>query len=177
MFGDNLLICPVLEPMYYTNEYEYPMAERKERVCYLPKGCDWIDYFSGEEFTGGQYITRETPIDIMPIFVKKGAILFKKQGMQHTFDKENDPVIIEIWNGASTECVSENVLYEDEGEGYGFEKGEYSLIKFSCDGKILTIGKREGTYNGMQNKRIFTVRNGKDTVDVAYDGTEVIVEL
>ena len=177
MFGDNLLICPVLEPMYYTNEYEYPMAERKERVCYLPKGCDWIDYFSGEEFTGGQYITRETPIDIMPIFVKKGAILFKKQGMQHTFDKENDPVIIEIWNGASTECVSENVLYEDEGEGYGFEKGEYSLIKFSCDGKILTIGKREGKYNGMQNKRIFTVRNGKDTVDVAYDGSEVIVEL
>lgn len=176
MLGDILLICPVLEPMYYTNEYGYPMAEKKERECYLPKGTDFIYYWSGEKYTGGQYVKVETPIDIMPIFVKSGSILFKKYGMQHVFDKESDPVNVEII-GEPKNGKTEVILYEDEGEGYGYENGEYSEIPFTYDGKVLTIGKRAGSFNGMQDERNFVIKHEGSQKEITYKGEEITVLL
>jgi len=176
MLGEELMVCPVLEPMYYTNEYEYPLDDKKERVCYLPEGTDWIDYWTKEVFSGGQYITKETPIDIMPIFVKAGSILLKKEGMQHVFDKEDSPVIIEVYNIGKNIC-GESLLYEDEGEGYEYENGKYSEIIISHDGKTLTIGKRTGSFDNMPITRLFYVRcNGKEH-EVAYSGEEIKIEL
>eukprot|EP00831_Metopus_contortus_P018861 TRINITY_DN18077_c0_g1_i5.p1 TRINITY_DN18077_c0_g1~~TRINITY_DN18077_c0_g1_i5.p1 ORF type:complete len:212 (-),score=29.76 TRINITY_DN18077_c0_g1_i5:35-670(-) len=42
--GDNILIAPVLEQGV------------KNRMVYLPEGNNWIDYWTKEEFVGGQYI-------------------------------------------------------------------------------------------------------------------------
>ena len=46
-------------------------------------------------------------------------------------------------------------LYEDAGEGYGYEKGEYALTGFSysdSEGKLL-ISEREGTFPGLVSER------------------------
>ena len=177
MFGEYLLICPVLEPMYHTNEYGYPLAEKKVRKCYLPAGTKWINYHNGEVYEGGQYVTVEAPLDTMPIFVKNGAILYKKENMQHAFDKEDEPLIVEIWKDAEGYADSSTVLYEDEGEGYGYENGEYSQIEFRIKGESLSIGKRAGSFKGMQEQRVFIIRcNGTDK-EINYCGEEIIVSL
>lgn len=176
MLGESIMVCPVLEPMYYTNEYGFPMAENKERKCYLPNGTEWVDYWTGDVYSGGQFITKEAPIDIMPIYIKAGSIIFKKYGMQHVFDKENEPVIVELFGKPDSKAM-EAVLYEDEGEGYKYEEGEYSEIVFSFDGEKLVIGEREGSYSDMVRDRVFVVKyNGKEK-EVHYSGNKVEISL
>ena len=71
-------------------------------------------------------------------------------------------------------------LYEDEGDGYNYERGMYSTItfKWSDRSRTMTIGQRQGSYPGMLQQRQFTfvLPNGtQKTVD--YQGAEVKVNL
>ncbi len=57
MFGDRYLVAPVLE------------AGMKSRQVYLPEGS-WKDIHNGQVYPGGQTITRETPLEELPVFEK-----------------------------------------------------------------------------------------------------------
>lgn len=60
MFGSELLISPVMEEGV------------RERSVYLPIGAVWVDAFSRKEYEGGQTITVTAPIEVIPVFTKKG---------------------------------------------------------------------------------------------------------
>ena len=60
-FGDDVLVAPIFE------------AGATERKVYLPAGTAWIDAESGECYDGGQSVTVPAPIDVIPVFVRKGA--------------------------------------------------------------------------------------------------------
>ena len=64
----------------------------------------------------------------------------------------------------------EFVLYEDEGDGYNYEKGAYTTIsiKWNDRTQTLTIGERQGQYKDMLQQRRFTV--------VTPDGKQQAVE-
>ncbi|MCR4578229.1 MAG: hypothetical protein K5784_10035 [Clostridiales bacterium] len=65
LFGDSLLIAPVLKPM----------KKSRIRKIYLPKGV-WFDYFSREKFVScGEWIEKRIELSTLPIFVKEGAVL------------------------------------------------------------------------------------------------------
>lgn len=65
LFGDNLLIAPVLKPLSKTNE----------RRIYLPRGV-WYDYFTRERIeSNGMWISRKVDLKTMPIYVKEGTTL------------------------------------------------------------------------------------------------------
>ncbi|HZJ57825.1 MAG TPA: TIM-barrel domain-containing protein, partial [Clostridia bacterium] len=66
MFGPDLLVAPVM----------YSKIEKRE--VYLPKDTQWEDAWTGKVFEGGQTIDVATPIDIIPLFIKKGANLVLK---------------------------------------------------------------------------------------------------
>ncbi len=59
MFGDAILVAPVLH------------AGEKQRDVYLPVGSDWINVYTNDMISGGQTISTETPIDKLPVFVRK----------------------------------------------------------------------------------------------------------
>ena len=69
-------------------------------------------------------------------------------------------------------------LYEDEGDGYNYEKGVYTTIPMTWNDKqrALTIGDRQGSYPGMIQQRRFTVvfPDGSSQ-EVSYDGKETVV--
>ena len=50
-------------------------------------------------------------------------------------------------------------LYEDDGLTYGYEKGAFSRIPLRWDdaARTLTIGRREGSFPGMLERRRFEV--------------------
>ncbi len=49
MFGPALLVCPVTEPMYYS-ENGIPLKKTdRSRKIYLPAGTDWYDMRTGEK--------------------------------------------------------------------------------------------------------------------------------
>jgi alpha-D-xyloside xylohydrolase len=63
MFGPDLLAAPVLE------------LHARKRSVYLPAGAKWTYCHSGQEYAGGQTITVDTPLDIIPLFTRDGAKL------------------------------------------------------------------------------------------------------
>ena len=72
------------------------------------------------------------------------------------------------------------VLYEDEGDSYNYEKGQYATITFDWNdkGRTLTIGARRGSYPGMLQSRTFTVvlPDGRQKT-VNYNGAKTTVRF
>ncbi|MEM1676955.1 MAG: glycoside hydrolase family 31 protein [Nitrososphaerota archaeon] len=61
MFGSDILVAPVYE------------KGAKVRHIYLPKGTRWIDAWTDEMHEGGQWIKRETPLEIIPLYLREGS--------------------------------------------------------------------------------------------------------
>lgn len=154
MFGKSLLVCPVTKPMYNKDGKE-DYSVTKSREVYLPKGSEWVDFWTGEKMGGGQKISKETPLDIIPLYVKAGSILPFGPKVQYATEKTWDNLEIRVYEGANGEFT----LYEDENDNYNYEKGAYSTITFKWDNakKTLTIGERKGSFPGMLNQRKFNV--------------------
>ena len=143
MFGKSLLVAPVTK------------AQAKQWTVYLPESSDWYDFWTGEKYNGGQYIEKEAPIDIIPLYVKAGSIVPFGPKVQYAAEKKWDNLEIRIYEGADGEFT----LYEDENDNYNYEKGMYSTIEFKwIDAKrTLKIGERKGKFNGMLNNRNFQI--------------------
>jgi len=62
LFGEALLVAPVLEP------------GQTARHVYLPHGT-WVDWATGERHAGGQFITSAAPLDRIPIFARGGRVI------------------------------------------------------------------------------------------------------
>lgn len=194
MFGKSFLVCPVTAPMYTKNVVDgkdttkvEDFGKIKSENVYLPKGSDWIDFWTGEKHDGGKTINKEVPIGIIPLFVKAGSIIPIGPEVQYAEEKKWDNLEIKIYPGADGEFV----LYEDENDNYNYENGIYSTITFRWDDSktTLTIGERKGSFPGMLNERKFCVikvseKNGigmyppknYDKV-VSYDGKKTVVKL
>ncbi|MCW8848881.1 MAG: DUF5110 domain-containing protein, partial [Melioribacteraceae bacterium] len=194
MFGKSILVAPVVKQMYSksivinsdTSSVE-DFNKIKTDDIYLPKGTDWIDFWSGEKFTGGQTVTKETPIDIIPLYVKSGSIIPIGPEVQYATEKKWDDLEIRIYQGLDGTFT----LYEDENDNYNYEKGSYSTILLSWDEseQTLTIGERNGSFPGMLSNRKFKiVRVGKfkgigmEKVEkydkeISYEGKEIKVRF
>ena len=61
MFGPDILVAPVTE------------QGATSRRIYLPKGADWIEYTTQQNFTGGQWYQAEAPLERIPVYQRKGV--------------------------------------------------------------------------------------------------------
>lgn len=120
MVGDEILVCPVTEPMFYDKAGKEINNNKRKADVYLPLGTEWYDYFTGKKYAGGQVIEADAPIDHIPVFVKAGSIIPEKEG---------EEVVAHIYPGNS--AVYE--LFEDSGEGYSVESGDYSVTTITWD--------------------------------------------
>lgn len=157
-FGASVMVAPVLKSMYVTraNDKETESySEIKSREVYLPAGSVWYDFWTGEKLQGGKTVSKQAPIDIMPLYVKAGAILPFGPDVQYSTQKKWDKLEIRIYRGADGKFV----LYEDENDNYNYEKGMYATIAFEWNDKnnTLTIGQRNGKFPGMLNSRTFNI--------------------
>jgi alpha-D-xyloside xylohydrolase len=112
MLGHALLVCPVLEKGV------------NSRQVYLPSGADWFDFHTGERYDGGQWITADAPINVIPLYARAGSILPLGPVKQYAMEATDQPLTLRIYAGA--DCAFD--LYEDAGDGYGYEKGEYAWL-------------------------------------------------
>ena len=148
------------------------------RSLYLPDNSTWFDYWTNERHEGGQTVTKEAPIDIIPLYVKAGSIVpFTVEKVQYATEKPWNRLEIKVYPGADGKFV----LYEDEFDNYNYEKGKYTEIPFTWDdaAKTLTIGERTGEYNGMIGKRTFVVKvAGENTQkNVRYTGKKTTIKF
>ncbi|MBV6428923.1 MAG: hypothetical protein KIPDCIKN_03460 [Haliscomenobacter sp.] len=162
LFGQSLLIAPVTQPMYIKQvvqnrdtSYVEDFQTVKTKETYLPSGADWYDFWTGEKQEGGKQVSKETPLDILPIYVKAGSILPIGPEVQFAEEKKWDHLEIRVYPGANGQFV----LYEDENDHYHYEKGAFSTIAFDWNNnrKTLTIQDRAGSFPGMLQNRTFHI--------------------
>ena len=198
MFGRCILAAPIVDPQYTEEKIvkedamtgwdrkdvrgkmedgrSVDWSVSKSVVKYLPKGALWYDFWTNKTYKGGQNITFETSFDRVPMFIRAGSILPLGPEMQYVGEKAWDNLEIRVYPGADGDFT----LYEDEGDGYNYEKGIYTTITFHWNNKsrTLTIGNRKGEYPGMLKTRRFTiVLPDGTTTTIDYDGTSKSVNL
>jgi alpha-D-xyloside xylohydrolase len=141
--------------MYYDSGSVALADVPKRRSVYLPEEANWVDFWTGRRWTGGQTVEADAPLDILPLFIREGSIV-PLAPLHPNTDLPADAVLdIRVYWGASSTFV----LYEDAGDGYGYERGEYSTITIAWDDPTATIvfGERQGQYPGMAATRVFRV--------------------
>ncbi|RYD69259.1 MAG: DUF5110 domain-containing protein, partial [Sphingobacteriales bacterium] len=188
MFGKSILVSPVTMPMYVkatANGKDSSMIEdfssTKTKETYLPVSADWYDYWTEEKISGGKRVIKETPLDIIPLYIKAGSIIPFGPPVQYATEKNWDNLEIRIYPGADGKFV----LYEDENDNYNYEKGIYSTIRFDWNDKkkTLTINDRNGSFPGMLQSRKFNIvmagsENSLTTSkSVTYIGKKLITKL
>ena len=197
MFGRSILAAPIVNPQYTeekiirtdamtgwnrqnatdgSNNGAIDFTATKTATKYLPKGATWYDFWTGKYYAGGQDVTLETSLDRVPMFVRAGSILPLGPEMQYVGEKAWDNLELRVYPGANGDFT----LYEDEGDNYNYEKGQYATIAFHWNDKTrtLTIDERKGNYPGMLTKRQFTIvtPDGKQQV-VNYEGMQKQVRI
>ena len=196
LFGHNILAAPIVNAQYTEEKImrtdamtgwdrqevaqklseSVDFSENKTAVKYLPAGADWYYYWTEEKYKGGQDVEIVTAFDEVPMFVRAGSIMPYAPVMQYAEESKWDNLDIVVYPGADAEFV----LYEDEGDNYNYEQGQYSTITFKWNDKSgeLTIGDVQGSFPGMLTSRKFNVRVvGKDGVNVVeYAGKSVTVK-
>ena len=197
MFGRSILACPIVKAQYTEEKIirtdamtgwdrqdnsggetvgHIDWSATKTTTKYLPKGTAWYYFWTGKRYSGGQTVTLETTLDCVPMFVRAGSILPLGPEMQYVGEKVWDNLELRIYPGADGSFT----LYEDEGDGYNYEKGIYSTIAMQWNDRTrtLTIGERQGSFPGMLNQRLFTIvlpDGSQQQVD--YDGQKKQIKL
>ncbi|MDP5060800.1 MAG: glycoside hydrolase family 31 protein [Maribacter sp.] len=133
IFGDKILVCPIQEP------------NAQGRRMYIPRG-EWYDFWTNEHVTGGKEKWVAAEIDMLPIFVKAGAIIPKYPIQQYVGEKKIEELVLEVYY---KEGIESSEVYEDSDDGYDYKKGRYSLSNYKLTGKenSLTIQLfKDGTF-------------------------------
>jgi len=118
-FGKELLVAPVVKKGAVTKQV------------YLPEG-EWIDFNDGHtSYEGGQVITYKAPLNIVPLFVKKGSIIPMMPVMQYIHEKKSFPICFEIFP-ANENGKASFELYEDDGESLDYQKDIFLKTNIVC---------------------------------------------
>lgn len=133
LFGESMMICPVTD------------KGALSRPVYFPAGR-WVDFWTGERIEGRQYKSFLTPIDIMPIFIKEGAIIPRQPAMQWVGEKPADVITLSVFPSERSTFD----LYEDDGVSDAYKQGDYAITHIEStlqDGAWqLVIGRPEGAF-------------------------------
>jgi len=147
--GDQFLLGPAL---MVAPVYEYGARSRE---VYFPEGRGWYDFYTGKHMDGGQRQTVAAPYERIPLYVPEGSILPVGPVVQYAQESANAEITLYVYIGHDGSFT----LYNDEGVNYNYEKGSYATIPLTwneAEGK-LTIGDREGKYEGMPEHRSFRI--------------------
>ncbi len=156
MFGDELLVAPVLWPGDTTRSLRLPAGE-------------WYDYWTNRRIVGGKQITVAAPVERLPIFVKAGSTLPTQNVVQFSDENPANPMTLTVYPGAN----ASSRYYEDDGISFDYQRGVYLRREFiqrsDAAGTTLTLTKAEGSY--VPSRRLLTIR----FVDVGARPTHVKV--
>ena len=181
LFGRSLLVAPVVEALYTPEKIQKEVTAdwmaKKTYDVYLPQGTQWYDYWTNERLEGGQTVNADGTLAHCPVYVKAGSILplCKKEVMNANI-ADWQTLDLLVYPGADAVFT----LYEDEGDNYNYEQGAYSTITLQWNDRkrMLTIGKREGSFKGMLENRTFRIQlPGGDVKTVEYNGSKAEVKF
>jgi alpha-D-xyloside xylohydrolase len=171
MYGPAFLVSPVTT------------AGATSRPVYFPGG-QWYDFWTGQLRNGGNQLTVSAPLSQIPLDVRAGSIIPMGPDIQYATQRA-DTIELRVYPGKDGTFT----LYEDEGDGYNYETGKYATIPISYvdETRNVIIGARNGSFTGMDAKKVFNivfVKDGHGTgiettaqpdTQLVYTGTQVSI--
>ncbi len=148
MFGDDLLVAPVTQPM----------TDGVANVSiWLPPGR-WYDANRGEVLNGGRTIARDYGLDEVPLFVRAGAAIpMNPSSVRKLQDADDGRVVLRVAPGGR----GQSRLYADAGDSEGYRSTAYAFttIESARDARQaeVTVQPRKGSYPGMPETRQVTI--------------------
>jgi alpha-glucosidase (family GH31 glycosyl hydrolase) len=136
MAGEYLLVAPMF-------------TGQTSRKVVLPKGR-WYDFYTGAFVGDGEVVTATPGLDKIPVYVKDGAII-PMMASRLQAPKAGEKVDIEIrFYG---EKPGRYLLYDDDGETFNYEKGEYTWreIRVEKNANGTLAGTISPAVNGKPN--------------------------
>ncbi len=169
MIGDDLLLAPVVKP------------DVTRRLVYLPAGT-WYDYWTNKKYNGGTMISVEAPLEVVPMFVRGGAIIPLGPVLNYVGEKPTDPITFNVYPDDSGSASAK--LYEDDGLSPAYKRGAFRRTSFNvrraAAGFVVSIGAAEGIYNPGKRTFNFIVKSpagDSKVVSVVDDGRARQVEM
>ncbi len=162
LLGDALLVAPVSRPGI------------EHRHVYLPRGT-WFHYWTGERFDGPAHVLAHAPLGEPPLYVRANAAVPMGPETSHTGERALDPLTFLLY---PAEGADESVVYEDAGDGFGYENGEYARRAVSCEESagVVTVrfGERGGSFVPEREELRLELRTFSSAPDsVRVDGESV----
>ncbi len=115
LFGEDFLVAPIL-------------TRDGSREVYLPAG-DWVDYWTKEKLAVSGWISVEAPLDIIPLYVRAGAMIPYGPEMDYVGQHPLDPLSLELYQPAEQGSLE---IFEEDQPSIGveskFQDGVLSLI-------------------------------------------------
>ena len=180
MFGRSLLVCPVTEPMDF-GPGKQVLDRPHTWTCYLPAGCAWYDFRTSADghtpltctlYEGGQEVEADAPLGQIPLFVRAGSIIPMEHALLYAQEQADTPLEIHIWPGADGDFT----LYEDAGDGYAYESGEFARIQMHWDDaaqKLRISACPAQIPGGLCGRRVTVFVLGREAAGLIYTGDAV----
>ena len=157
MFGSDILVAPVLR------------AGITSRGVYLPEG-EWYDAWTGSRHEGRKWVSVPVTLSTIPLFVRGGAFVFRQPVVQHTGEMPGKPLIVEVYGRGA----SQRTLYEDDGESFDHQRGEFARRRFSMRAEgaatVVEISAPEGSYRPAARSMVFRMRAIPNAKSVTVGG-------
>jgi alpha-glucosidase len=158
LLGDSLLVAPITRPGV------------EHRHVYLPEGT-WFYYWSGERFDGPAHVLAHAPLGEPALYIKANKAIPMGPDASHTGEKPVDPLTLLFY---PAQGIGESAIYEDAGDGFGYERGEYARRNVSCerveDRIIVRLGGREGSFVPERREVRVGLRGIAEAQGVLVDG-------
>ena len=165
MWGDSLLVANVVEKG----------AEIRE--VYLPdtgdKNIRFYDYYTRNEYEGGQTIKVPVDISSIPMFIKSGAIIpMAGNELNNLMNDKVDSLHIIM----APDIDSSFTIYDDDGKTNDYKNGSYlkTDISVKAGAKTYIDFEYEGSYeNTAETMELDVIHREKAPFYVQLDGKEV----
>jgi len=153
MYGPNFLIAPI----YQATKSDDKGNDIRNGI-YLPEGI-WIDYFSGEKYTGNCILNSfDAPLWKLPIFVKNGAIIPLANPNNNVSEINKGIRIYELYPSGKSSFTE----YDDDGTTEQYKSGmaSSSFIESEVENNRakITIHPAKGHFNGFVKNKATELR-------------------
>lgn len=178
LWGPNFLVAPI-----YQNTASDEKGNDIRNGIYLPdKNQIWIDYYTGQEYQGGQIINNfAAPLWKLPVFVKAGAIIPLAPATNtpnEYLNLKNQRRLVIYPQGTSSFTI-----YEDDGFSAEYQTGKYAQTKISSNlndtDLTIKVAKTQGSYTGFEANKTteFDVRTKTEPTSVTAKVADKTIRL
>ncbi|GAB3837451.1 glycoside hydrolase family 31 protein [Hymenobacter jeollabukensis] len=127
--GDHLLVCPITQ------------AGVDGRWMYLPRG-KWYYWWTDEQKDGGAEVWAPAGLERIPVYVRAGAVVPARPVMQYTDEHPVTELALHVYHLEGQET---STLFDDGGEGYGYQNGEATVRTFTTTGTVMSLKVQQHT--------------------------------